>query len=89
MFALTLYSVCKRAYQARIMIDKSLSSDSKFGEDVKSKYVLGEEDDESCEYPVVSSLTFAERGDRTLPGLVLLHGLGIGHRMWQPGSQIW
>ena len=29
-------------------------------------------------------LTFAECGERAMPGLVLLHGLGMGHRMWQP-----
>jgi 3-oxoadipate enol-lactonase len=32
----------------------------------------------------MASLAFAERGEREMPGLVLLHGLGMGHRMWQP-----
>ncbi len=31
-----------------------------------------------------TSLNYVELGDRGRPTVVLLHGMGVGHRMWQP-----
>lgn len=33
---------------------------------------------------MATGLYCLETGERSSPGLVLLHGLGMGHRMWQP-----